>query len=147
MVMHVNNSMKTAGLALAIVGGFVALFMSILFGLIIVGLGLIVISLNKEDKNENRVDKNNSVLAYKEKTTGYFYWSKTKLGKWSNLVNNSLIFIGSLLALVFFAYSTINVENEEIQNLNCGIAVLFTDYFLDPLFNSRAMYEDFCVNK
>ena len=147
MVMHVNNSMKTAGLALAIVGGFVALFMSILFGLIIVGLGLIVISLNKEDTNENRVDKNNSVLAHKEKTNGYFYWSKTKLGKWSNLVNNSLIFVGSLFALVFFAYSTINVENEEIQNLNCGIAVLFTDYFLDPLFNSRAMYEDFCVNK
>jgi hypothetical protein len=111
-----------------------------LFGLIIVGLGLIIVSLNKEDKSK-------SVLAYKEKTSGYFYWSKTKLGKWSNLVNNSLIFVGSILAFVVFAYSTINVENEEIKNLNCGIAVLFTDYFLDPLFNSRAMYEDFCVNK
>jgi hypothetical protein len=132
--------MRTAGLVLAIAGGFVAFFISILFGLIIVGLGLIIVSLNKEDKSK-------SVLAYKEKTSGYFYWSKTKLGKWSNLVNNSLIFVGSILAFVVFAYSTINVENEEIKNLNCGIAVLFTDYFLDPLFNSRAMYEDFCVNK
>jgi hypothetical protein len=132
--------MRTAGLVLAIAGGFVAFFISILFGLIIVGLGLIIVSLNKEDKSK-------SVLAYKEKTSGYFYWSKTKLGKWSNLVNSSLIFVGSMLAFVVFAYSTINVENEEIKNLNCGIAVLFTDYFLDPLFNSRAMYEDFCVNK
>jgi hypothetical protein len=142
-----NNPMRSAGLVLAIAGGFVALFMSMLFGLIIVGLGLIIISLNKEDKNHTRVDKNNSVIPYKEKTSGYFYWSKTKLGKWSNLVNNSLIFVGSLFALVFFAYSTIQVENEEIKNVNCGIAVLFTDYFLEPLFNSRTMYEDFCVNK
>ena len=132
--------MRTAGLVLAIAGGFVAFFISILFGLIIVGLGLIIVSLNKEDKSK-------SVLAYKEKTSGYFYWSKTKLGKWSNLVNNSLIFVGSILAFVVFAYSTINVENEEIKNLNCGIAVLFTDYFLDPLFNNKQMYNTFCVDR
>ena len=139
--------MRTAGLVLTILGGFVAFFTSLLFGLIVIGLGLIIISLNKEGIDLSKPDKSNSVLAYKEKTSGYFYWSKTKLGKWSNLVNNSLIFVGSILAFVVFAYSTINVENEEIKNLNCGIAVLFTDYFLDPLFNSRAMYEDFCVNK
>jgi len=145
--MLVNNSMRTAGLVLAIVGGFIAFFMSMLFGLIIIGLGLIVISLNKKDKNESKVDKNNSVLAYKEKTSGYFYWSKTKLGKWSNFVNSILISIGSLLALVLFAYSTINVESEYIKDVNCGIAVLATDYFLDPLFNNKQMYNTFCVDR
>ena len=139
--------MRTAGLVLTILGGFVAFFTSLLFGLIVIGLGLIIISLNKEGIDVSKPEKSNSVLAYKEKTSGYFYWSKTKLGKWSNFVNSVLISIGSLLALVLFAYSTINVENEDIKDVNCGIAVLATDYFLDPLFDSRAMYEDFCVNK
>lgn len=146
MVMLVNNSMRTAGLVLAIVGGFIAFFMSMLFGLIIIGLGLIVISLNKNEI-ESKVDKNNAVLAYKEKTSGYFYWSKTKLGKWSNFVNSILIAIGSLFALVLFAYGTINIENEDIKDVNCGIAVLVTDYFLDPLFNSKQMYKTFCVDR
>jgi hypothetical protein len=48
--MLVNNSMRTAGLVLAIIGSFIAFFMSMLFGLIIIGLGLIVISLNKKEK-------------------------------------------------------------------------------------------------
>jgi hypothetical protein len=136
--------MKIAGLTLAIMGGFIAFFMSLLFGLVIIGLGLIVISLNK---NESKSDKNNPALAYREKSSGYFYWSKNKLGKWSNLVNSVLISIGSLLALVLFAYSTINVESEYIKDVNCGIAVLATDYFLDPLFNKKQMYNTFCVDR
>jgi hypothetical protein len=139
--------MRTAGLVLTIVGGFVAFFMSLLFGLIVIGLGLIVVSLNKEGIDVSKPDKSNSVLAYKEKTSGYFYWSKTKLGKWSNLVNTIFMFIGVLSLLVIFAYSTIDVEVEDIKDFNCGVALLITDYFLEPLFNNRAMYEDFCINQ
>jgi hypothetical protein len=139
--------MRTAGLVLTILGGFVAFFTSLLFGLIVIGLGLIIISLNKEGIDVSKPEKSNSVLAYKEKTSGYFYWSKTKLGKWSNLVNTIFIFIGVLSLLVTFAYSTIDAEVEDIKDFNCGVAVLITDYFLEPLFNNRAMYEDFCINK
>jgi hypothetical protein len=139
--------MRTAGLVLTILGGFVAFFTSLLFGLIVIGLGLIIISLNKEGIDVSKPEKSNSVLAYKEKTSGYFYWSKTKLGKWSNLVNTIFIFIGVLSLLVTFAYSTIDAEVEDIKDFNCGVAVLITDFFLEPLFNNRAMYEDFCINK
>jgi len=139
--------MRTAGLVLTILGGFVAFFTSLLFGLIVIGLGLIIISLNKEGIDVSKPDKSNSVLAYKEKTSGYFYWSKTKLGKWSNLVNTIFIFIVVLSLLVTFAYSTIDAQVEDIKDFNCGVAVLITDYFLEPLFNNRAMYEDFCINK
>jgi hypothetical protein len=139
--------MRTAGLVLTILGGFVAFFTSLLFGLIVIGLGLIIISLNKEGIDVSKPDKSNSVLAYKEKTSGYFYWSKTKLGKWSNLVNTIFIFIGVLSLLVTFAYGTIDAEVEDIKDFNCGVAVLITDFFLEPLFNNRAMYEDFCINK
>jgi hypothetical protein len=139
--------MRTAGLVLTILGGFVAFFTSLLFGLIVIGLGLIIISLNEEGIDVSKPAKSNSVLAYKEKTSGYFYWSKTKLGKWSNLVNTIFIFIGVLSLLVTFAYGTIDAEVEDIKDFNCGVAVLITDFFLEPLFNNRAMYEDFCINK
>ena len=139
--------MRNLGIGIAIVGGLISFFTSMIFGLIILGLGLIVVSLNKGTDKVRISTERIITFPLKEKEKGYFHWSKTKLGKWSFFVDTlvvlSVTIIGSLIALVFVAYLTADIE--EMKDFNCGSASIVTNLILEPLFDNRSMYNDFCV--
>jgi hypothetical protein len=139
-------SLRVGGIVLAISGVIVSLFLSITFGLIIAGLGLIVISLNKqESKIESKVDETKSL---KSTQFDYFTWSKKKFNRFAFIVDLVVITVFSLVALALtfaiFAYVTSNSNIEYIQNINCGTSVLLTDYILEPVFKYSGMFEKFC---
>ena len=133
--------MKAAGIAISIIGGFIALLTSAILGLIVLGLGLILISLNKNNDKKVKVEVSSK---YEEKKSGYFYWSRTKLGKWSMPLDAVVLGLISILLLVSLMYVTSESENEDLKNVNCGLSDIFTSSFLYPIFNYDGMYEKFC---
>ena len=137
--------MRTTGFVIAVIGGLIAFITSMIFGLIILGLGLIVISLNK---SEQMKIKEQVIVKHSEKKSGYFYWSKTKLGSWSMPVDVLVILAGSalclLLFLLCFAFLTENSDSESMKDLNCGTSIIYTDYFLNPIFKYDGLYLKFC---
>ena len=137
--------MRSLGFIVSALGAFIALFSTMVFGLIIFVLGLIVLSLNKKDVIVNKEFKkleekksnfqiNLEVLLFK-----YVEWSRLKFGKWSKTVNFILgLFVWRLplfvLALFLYFVATEDVENEDWKDINCGLAVVFS-YVTDPLSN------------
>lgn len=138
--------MRTLGFIVSAIGALIAIFMTMIFGLIIFVLGLIVVSLNKEEASPNKtelrkleVKKSNFQMSIERVKSKYVQWSRNKFGKWSKRVN---FLIGLViwrvpllvLALVIYFVATEDVENQDWKDFNCGLAIIVSNV-TDPLSN------------
>ena len=136
--------MRTLGFIVSAIGALIAIFTTMIFGLIIFVLGLIVVSLNKEEASPNKtefrkleVKKSNFQMRIERVKFQYVEWSRNKFGKRSNKVN---FLIGLViwrvpllvLALVIYFVTTEDVENQDWKDFNCGLAVIVSNV-TDPL--------------